>query len=179
MSWRLLVTATCISASLAMAVLSPEKPKPLLDRRGIHAHPRLGYRIEAPPQWTRVQADNDGSILAPANQPEDGFFSIVVSTRFTRDADPMAIIDAASVRPDAGPVKDVRWTERQRTTIGASIPAALAEFEQTYLGVRVRGWMLVGIRDNRLYQAVGVVPASSALDVGMEVLNALRTLEPD
>lgn len=161
-----------------MVILKPDRPVPPLDRKGVHTHRSLGYRLVAPPGWSRVQTDRDGSILAPADQPEGGFFSIVISTRFTREDDPMAILDAARVRPDQGPVKDVRWTERQRTTIGASIPAALAEFEQVYLGVRVRGWMLVAIRENRMFQAVGVVPFDSALDVGMEVLSSLRTLEP-
>ena len=136
------------------------------------------FRIRPPPGWTRRTTDRDGSQIAPAVQPDNGFVSLIISSRLAGDPDPMRHLADVVARPPAGPIRELRWLRQERITLATGLPAAMGEFSQVYRGARVHGWMVLQVHEARLLRAVAVVPEDGHEAYLHEVAAALRSLEP-
>jgi len=176
-SWRIILSGLLLAAALWIFALS-QASKAHPDVPEWHINPNAGFRVRPPAGWVKRSDDRDGTQIAPAVQPADGFATLIISTRLARDESPMPYLTDVVARPPAGPIRDLEWLKEEKITMSDGGAGALGEFTEIYRGMPVHGWMVFTVRDGKVFQAVATVPADRAIDVQAAMLQSLRSVQP-
>ena len=176
-SWRVILSGLLLAGALWVYAFSEAK-KSSVSVPEWHVNTEAGFRIRPPAGWVNRVDDRDGTQIAPAKQPSNGFATLVVSTRLARDESPMPYLTDVVARPPAGPIRDLKWLREQKITMSDGGDGVLGEFTETYRGLPVHGWVVFSIRQGKVLQAVVQVPADRSKTVEQAMLQALKSIRP-
>jgi len=175
-NWRVILSGLLLAAAFWVFALS--EARNTVEAPAWHVNGEAGFKIQPPPGWTNRVDDRDGSQIAPPEQPKDGFATLIVSARLSRDENPMAYLTDVVARPPAGPIRELEWLREEKVAMADGAPGALGEFTEIYRGMPVHGWMVFSVREGKVIQAVATVPADRAAVMEPVLLAALKSVRP-